>query len=55
MVEEVEDHMGECLRILAWDKLWEEKSCRYSSDIFYLVAMFLLDKIILFLKGVRSG
>ena len=40
---------SECLKILAWDKLWEEKSCRYSSFVFYLVAVFLLEKIILFL------
>ena len=53
--EAVEDHMRECLKMLAWDQVWEEKSCRYSSYVFYLVAVFLLEKIILFLEGVRSG
>lgn len=59
MVEEVvEEHMGESLRIPAWDKLWEERSCRYSSSsIFYLVPLFLLDVIIFFVcvAGVVSG
>lgn len=32
MVEEVvEEHMGESLRIPAWDKLWEERSCSVST------------------------
>lgn len=48
-------HGRECLRILAWDKLWEEKSHRYSSYIFYLVAVFLLDKIILSLEVGGAG
>lgn len=55
MVEEVEDGMEGVLRILAWDSLWEEKPYRYSSYVFYLVALFLLDKIIIFLEGMGSG
>lgn len=47
-------HGRECLRILAWDKLWKEKSYRYSY-LCYLVAVFLLDKIILFLGGVGNS